>query len=112
MSPEERATKVRERIEGFNGEQICGTKFYPEVEGIIAAAILDAVEEEREACAKLCEANKLNGLPCNDHWNTASAYLAEAIRTGQSNYYATPQAYPPAATDTQTPSPSPARPTL
>ena len=55
MTPEERATAVREALETLARDQICGTSDYPQAESIIAAAIREAVTAEREACAALCE---------------------------------------------------------
>ena len=81
MTPEERATAVREALEALARDQICGTSDYPQAEGIIAAAIREAVTAEREACAELADDWELEAGAMNHQWEQRFARrLAAAIR--------------------------------
>jgi hypothetical protein len=68
MTPEERAAKVYDRLEGYTHQNKIR---------LIADAIRTAVAEEREACAKVAETLPFS---CSQMDDNRSADIAAAIR--------------------------------
>ena len=83
MTPEERATRlVGELFTSDEAEHLASAGLLTLTIETVATAITEAVAEERERCAKLCETGFLVGASeLREAYHAAGIVLAAAIRS-------------------------------